>query len=92
METPDRLFSVGMGIKGGLHLGVSREGLHLAVMAIFRMGHPPLLVPWHDITTSTKTQLGVRYRELRFQKCPTIPLSIRASLAEEVMRSQGDLR
>ena len=81
----------GMGVKSGLHLGVSHEGLHLAVMALFRIGHQPLLVPWHDISTSMKTQLGVRYTELRFQKCPTIPFSIRTSLAEEIMRSQGDL-
>ena len=80
----------GMGIKGALHLGVCDEGLHLAVMALFRIGYPPLLVPWGDISKSTKTQLGVSYTELRFQKCPAIPFSIRTSLAEEFDKALGD--
>ncbi len=92
MEAADRFSSVWHGVKSGLHLGVGHEGLHLAVMLLFRIGFPPLLVPWHDISTSMKTQLGVRYTERRFQKCPTIPFSIRTSLAQEIKRSQSDHR
>jgi hypothetical protein len=33
-----------------LHVGVQPEGLHLSVMALFRVGHPPLLIPWDEIT------------------------------------------
>ncbi len=35
---------------GVLHVGVSREGLHLSVMALFRVGHPPMRIPWSAIT------------------------------------------
>ena len=37
---------------GVLHVGVSPEGLHLSVMSIFRVGHPPLLIPWNEIEAS----------------------------------------
>ena len=34
---------------GVLTVGVSEEGLYLAVFLPFRAGHPPLLIPWDDI-------------------------------------------
>lgn len=37
---------------GVLNVGVAPEGLHLAVMALFRVGHPPVLVPWDEIEAS----------------------------------------
>ncbi len=36
-----------------LTIHVSPEGLHLAVMKIFRLGHPPILIPWAEIHQAT---------------------------------------
>jgi hypothetical protein len=30
-------------------LHITPAGLHLAVMPLFRVGHPPLLIPWHRL-------------------------------------------
>ena len=37
-----------------LTVGVSHEGLYLAVMPIFALGSPPLFVPWKNVTNITK--------------------------------------
>jgi hypothetical protein len=55
---------------GVLRLAGTHEGLDMRTMALFRMGHPPLLVPWSEIRVLgedsrffiryTKVQLGER--------------------------------
>ena len=34
--------------KSCLTIGVSDSGLYLSVFPLFRVGHPPLLIPWSD--------------------------------------------
>ncbi|MHC2069269.1 hypothetical protein ACYFX5_17490 [Bremerella sp. T1] len=36
--------------RGMLTVGVTEEGLYLAVLLPFRLFHPPLLIPWKEIT------------------------------------------
>lgn len=40
----------GADYKGALNFVVAEEGLYLAVLPIFRMGHAPLLIPWTAIS------------------------------------------
>ena len=35
---------------GILNVSIEPDGLRLSVMSMFRPGHPPLLIPWEDIT------------------------------------------
>lgn len=35
--------------RGTLTIQAAPEGLYLSVMVFFRIGHPPLLIPWHAI-------------------------------------------
>ncbi|MGC2164091.1 MAG: hypothetical protein WA634_19495 [Silvibacterium sp.] len=37
-----------------LTLGANRDGLYLAVFFLFRLGHPPLFIPWSEITASER--------------------------------------
>ena len=58
------------------------RGLHLSVLFPFRLCHPPLLIPWGDITTTrTQWSLGPGY-ELQFKQVPevTITLSGRSAI------------
>lgn len=32
-----------------VHFGVDGAGLHMAVFLLFRIGHPPLFIPWSEI-------------------------------------------
>ena len=38
-----------MGYNNCLTVHVSDEGIHMAVMILFRPGHQPLMIPWRDI-------------------------------------------
>lgn len=40
----------GTSYSGALYIGGNCEGLRLAVWVIFRVGNPPLFVPWKQIT------------------------------------------
>ena len=43
--------------KNSLVIHTSPEGLHLAVMKLFRVGHPPIFIPWSDIHNATFQRL-----------------------------------
>jgi hypothetical protein len=40
------------GYRNCLTVGCNTEGLYLAMMPLFRFRHPPLLIPWGEITVS----------------------------------------
>ena len=39
-----------IGYNNCLKVGVSQEGLYLALMPLFRVGSPPLLIPWMHVS------------------------------------------
>ncbi len=43
-----------------LRVGLLPEGLYISVWTIFRIGHPPLIIPWTDITTRNNQFLWTR--------------------------------
>jgi hypothetical protein len=42
-------FGSGTSYSGMLTVGANRQGLYLAVLPLFRPGHPPLFIPWEDV-------------------------------------------
>jgi len=42
---------------GVLTMGANRDGIYLAMFFAFRPGHPPLFIPWNEITTSDRRRL-----------------------------------
>jgi hypothetical protein len=63
-----------------LTVGVSPRGLYLAVLFFFRIGHPPLLIPWTDISVSEQKGRWFSYLELRFRRASSIPLQVSEQL------------
>jgi hypothetical protein len=52
-----RMRSVSMGISNYsscVTLGASKTGLRLSVMFLFRVGHPPLFIPWSEFHSVRK--------------------------------------
>jgi hypothetical protein len=45
--------------RGTLTMQAAPEGLYLATMVLFRIGHPPLLIPWHAIKRQEGRQLSL---------------------------------
>ena len=67
-----------------LILGVSPEGFYLSIFFPFRAGHPPLLVPWEDISCEEKPGRFFGGFKLHFAKCPSIPFLISRRLMEKI--------
>lgn len=69
-----------------LHLGVTDRGLLLSVLFLFRAGHPPLLIPWDDISVEQYRSWFMKGVRLNFRKVPNVPLYLREKLAQEINR------
>jgi hypothetical protein len=74
-----------------LSFGADSSGLYLSVFPIFRVGHPPLFIPWSEVTV-TRGETGIPFfkrRKLLLGREESIPLSISVSLAENLQRAAG---
>jgi hypothetical protein len=58
-------------------------------MFLFRLMHPPLLVPWNEIKVRRKTGWVFEYVILTMGHDLAIPLRIRAKLAAKLRESAG---
>jgi len=73
-----------------LSIGADESGLYMSVFPIFRIGHPPLLIPWAEIAVLPgETGLIFKQRTLHLGRQEVIPLRISASLAETLQRAAG---
>jgi hypothetical protein len=77
------------GYNNCLTIGANTIGLFVSVLFLFRPGHPPLLIPWNEITTSERTVLWIKIVELRFRSVPNVPLRLRGSLMDKVRKTPG---
>lgn len=73
-----------VGYNHCLNIGADPRGLYLSILFPFRIGHPPLFVPWRDISYVSKTFLWVKFVELRLGRETAIPLRISYRLAEKL--------
>ena len=66
-----------------LTIGVDTAGLYLSPLFFFRIGHPPLFIPWTEISLRGRRKiLFIDFFELKLGLEERIPFLIRASLAE----------
>jgi hypothetical protein len=73
-----------------LTLGSNQQGMYLAVFGPFRPGHPPLFIPWSDVSAKpTKGWLNT-YTDFTFAKCSRVQLRIDYRLAKELISAAGD--
>lgn len=70
---------------GCLTLGANHEGLYLAVLPLFRVGHPPLFIPWYDITTTEQTGFLNTSLDFKFTKAPTVRVRLPRTLGETII-------
>ena len=75
---------------GCINFGCMADGLYVAPVIIVWAFHPPLLIPWSDISTRPrKLWLFLDCVELRFQRVPGVPMSITRVMAERLTRSSS---
>jgi hypothetical protein len=72
-----------------LTFGADREVLYLAVLPLFRVGHPPLRIPWSDVCARESRGWVFEYVDLEFAKAPGTSLKISRSLAQALFDAAG---
>jgi hypothetical protein len=83
----------GVNYGGCLILTVSAAGLRVTALPLFRSGHPPLFIPWGDVTAIAGRTWIFPWVELTFAQCPGPTFRIARRLAEALAReSSGRLR
>jgi hypothetical protein len=72
-------------------MGARPWGLYLSVLFPFRPGHPPLLIPWQDISaTETKRGFGSGY-EMRFRRVPGVAMQVSKDLGDALQTEAGSM-
>lgn len=75
---------------GVLTVGANALGLHLSLLFPFRSGHPPLLIPWSDVTSEPSTKRWLMpVVGFRFRRVPSVRLELPDSLAEDIAAESG---
>ena len=73
-----------------LTLGVNPRGFCLSMSIPFLPGHPPLFIPWNEITVRRTSFLLTKYVELRLGREPAIPFRIYEGLAAKLAALAGE--
>jgi hypothetical protein len=60
------------------------EALYLSVFTPFRVGHPPLNIPWNEITLSRTRRFWRRYVVLTLGEHERIPMRISERMAHKL--------
>jgi hypothetical protein len=76
------------GYANCLVFGANPQGLYLATLRFFPLFHPPLFIPWSEISVAKKSLVFSRIR-LRLGREYSIPLSVRERLAEQLKAAAG---
>lgn len=72
--------------RGVLTIQTAPEGLYLSIMLFFRLGHPPLLIPWSAIKRQGIDQgLLIKWLALDLGEPPLATLRLPAFLVDEAV-------
>jgi hypothetical protein len=67
-----------------IRLTAAEDALYLSVLVLFRPGHPPLRIPWIEITFGKTKLLWKRYIVLRLGNEEQIPMRISERMARNL--------
>ena len=81
-------FRFGVRYNGVLTIGSSPSGLHLRVLFLFRMGHPPLFIPWSDVKKAGEASRW-RGQRLLLAAADPLTLTIGQGLVEKIEQARG---
>ena len=78
-----------LGYNNCLTIGANPQGLYLSMLFLFRVGHPPLLIPWTDISIHSRAGRFSRSVEFRFVQAPRIPFRVSESFCRKIAEAAG---
>lgn len=79
----------GMGYNGVLSVGADHAGLRLSILFPFRVGHPPLLIPWHELDLYREKRWFIRVARFRIRSHPSVPLVLSERLVGKIEQALG---
>ena len=79
-----------MSFHNVVEVDVDSQGLYLATFPLFRVGFPPLHIPWQDISVKPGKLFFWNYVEFRFRQAPSVFLQLPADLAGKMAAEVGD--
>ena len=74
---------------GCLTLGSSPAGFYIAVLPLFRLGHPSLLIPWSDVTAHEARSWLFSSVDINFMKAPGTSIRLPRRLAQALFDASG---
>jgi hypothetical protein len=72
-----------------LVIGSDPAGLHVAVFFLFRPGHPPLFIPWHEVSVRNERGPTRRGVVLNFHRAPEVPFILSEKLAGKLAEASS---
>jgi hypothetical protein len=72
-----------------LMVGADPRGLFLGVFVLFRLGHPPLFIPWRDISVSRRKFVWIKRVRFVLGHDVQIPFTISDRLAQKLQDAAG---
>ncbi len=69
---------------GCLTFGANLQGVYVAPLLFFRVAHPALLIPWHELQMSPQRRWLVMGYEMRFAQVPGVFLWVCKSLGDRI--------
>ena len=79
----------GVNYNGLLAVGADSQGMHVSVFFLFRIGHPPLFIPWTDVSATPGRIRWFKMVRLQFEKYPSTYLLIPLKMAEKLSQAGG---
>jgi len=75
-------FRIGYG--NVIRLTAAEDALYLSILLLFRIGHPPLRIPWQDVQFGRSKFLWQQYVVLTLGKQERIPMRISERMARKL--------
>jgi len=72
-----------------LTVGCNEDGLYLATFPFFPLGHPPLLIPWSEVSHSKRRMFFFPMVRFELGKEIAVPFWVRETLAEQLRNVAG---
>ena len=74
-----------------LTVGANADGMHLSILLPFRVGHPPLFIPWSDIAVAEDRLFFTKVGRFTFRRAPEVKVVIWLDIAKKVV-AKGPLQ
>jgi hypothetical protein len=73
-------------LRNCLFIAVNEAGLRLSVFPLFRLFHPPLFIPWNQVSAQNRSGIISNWIEFHFSGAPSVVLRIEKSVGYDVAR------